>query len=226
MAIASIGSLLDVLRQYRLLASDRVAELMIEFQTRYGEARPLAKTLVQRGWMTVFQVNQVMTGRAADLVLGPYHLLDRLGEGGVSQVYKARHAEHGWVVVLKVIRPELLTNPEAFRQFQQEMQIIARLDHPHIIRFVDSGEVGDTHYFAMEYLEGTDLGKVVRLTGPLPAAQACAYVRQTALGLQLAYEHNLVHRDIKPVNLFLTQPPVRATPFGVPRPRKGKQIVK
>jgi serine/threonine-protein kinase len=227
MGIASIGSLLDVLRQHRLLASERIAALMIEFQTRFAEARSLAKVLVQRGLMTVFQVNQVLQGRTAELVLGPYHILDRLGEGGVSQIYKARHAEHGWVVVLKVIRTELLSNPEAFRQFQEEMRVIAQLDHPNIVRFVDSGETGATHYFAMEYLEGTDLGKVVRLTGPLPAAQACTYVRQAALGLQLAHEHNLVHRDIKPVNLFLTQPAARAAYPFAPRPaRRPKSIVK
>jgi serine/threonine-protein kinase len=204
MVITTTGSLLDAIRQRGLLAAEVVADLAQQFQGRFGEPRPLAKHLLANGLLSVFQVNQLLQGEGADLVVGPYRLLDRLGEGGVSQVFKAVHVDSGVPVVLKVIRPELLSHPEAFRQFQQEMQILADLEHPNIVRFFDAGEAGDRHYFAMEFVEGTDLGKLVRLGGGLAAAQACDYARQAALGLQHAYEHNLVHRDVKPVNLFVT----------------------
>jgi serine/threonine-protein kinase len=118
----------------------------------------------------------------------------------------------GWTVALKVIRSELLESHAARQQFLLEMEAMAQLDHPNIVQFCDVDQAGKTFYCAMEYIEGTDLGKYVRLTGPLPPWQAADFVRQTALGLQHAHEHNLVHRDIKPVNLFLTNQP--ASPPG------------
>src|SRR6266566_5557422 len=76
----------------------------------------------------------------------------------------------------------------------------------------DLDRIGNTHYFAMEFVEGTDLGKVVQLSGPLPVAEACDYIRQVASGLQYAQTMGLVHRDIKPANLFLITPPGHDTP--------------
>ena len=78
------------------------------------------------------------------------------------------------------------------------------MSHPNIVMAFDAGQVGDVHFFAMEYVEGTDLGKLVKQRGPLPVAQACDYIRQAALGLQHAHECGLVHRDIKPANLLLS----------------------
>src|SRR5262249_54333549 len=75
--------------------------------------------------------------------------------------------------------------------------------HPNIVAVYDADEVAGTHFFAMEYVEGTDLAKLVKQNGPLPVAVACDYVRQAALGLQHAHEQGLVHRDIKPSNLLL-----------------------
>jgi serine/threonine-protein kinase len=217
MVITTTGSLLDAIRQNGLLAPEVTARLVQEFQGRLSEVRPLAKHLLTNGLLTVFQVNQLLQGEGADLVVGPYRILDRLGEGGVSQVYKAVHTGRGYPVVVKVIRPELLSHPEAFRQFQLEMKILTELEHPNIVRFYDAGEAGDRHYFAMEFVDGIDLGKLVRLAGGLSVAQACDYVRQTAMGLQHAYEHNLVHRDVKPLNLFVTQPkaPAAAPPVSL-----------
>jgi serine/threonine-protein kinase len=205
MTIDSSKSLAEVLRQHALLDSEQLQQLSILAQS-HPAPRDLAKQLVQRGWLTVFQVNQLLAGRGKDLVIGTYHVLDRLGQGGLSQVFKARHTRHGWIVALKVLRNEALANDEGRQQFLHEMEAMARLDHPNIVQFCDVDQTGETFYYAMEFVEGTDLGKCVRLSGQLPVADACDYIRQTALGLQHAHEHNLVHRDIKPVNLFLTYP--------------------
>ena len=161
-------------------------------------------SLVQRGWLTIYQMNQLLADHGSELTLGPYHILDRIGQGGQSLVYKARHLEHSWEVALKVIRTELAANPAAGEQFLQEMEAMARLDHPNIVQFCDADLACDTFYCAMEFIEGTDLAKHVSLMGVLTPVQAAEYVRQTALGLQHAYENNLIHRDIKPQNLFLT----------------------
>src|SRR5206468_7544244 len=84
---------------------------------------------------------------------------------------------------------------------------VGQLSHPNIVMAHDASQVGDTHFLVMEYVEGTDLNRLVRRSGPLPVGQACAYVRQAALGLQHAHERGLVHRDLKPANLLLTTRP-------------------
>jgi len=204
MTITSCRALIEVLRRSDLLTRDQVAQVVRAARLPSANPRSLARAMLQRGWLTVYQINQLMAGHAHDLVFGPYHVLDRLGQGGQSMVFKARHTKFQWLVALKVIRVELLANVDTKHQFLQEMEAMAGLNHENIVQFCDADQAGETYYCAMEYVEGTDLGKVVGLSGPLPAAQASDYVRQAALGLQHAHEHNLVHRDIKPVNLYLT----------------------
>lgn len=169
-----------------------------------GDARALARELVQKGQLTPYQVNQVFLGRAADLVLGPYVLLERLGEGGAGQVFKARHGRMQRVVAIKVIRKDLLSDPEILRRFSREVQAVSRLDHPNIVHAFDADTAGSVHFLAMEFVHGTDLEQLVRRSGPLPVAHAVAYIRQAAAGLQCVHEHGLVHRDIKPANLLVS----------------------
>jgi serine/threonine protein kinase len=131
-------------------------------------------------------------------------LLEQLGEGGMGKVYKAKHRLMGRTVALKVIRRERLVHPDAVRRFHREIQAAAQLSHPNVVLAYDADRLGDVHFFAMEYVRGSDLGKIVRDRGPLPIREACDYSRQAALGLQHAHERGLVHRDIKPTNLLLT----------------------
>lgn len=202
MAIETVADMVDVLRGNRLLQPDQLDELN-GLLDRHPDARSLAKYLVQRSWLTVYQLNLIFQGQGENLTQGPYRILDRLGSGGVSQVFKAWHTRKNCVVALKVIRPEMLTNAEAVGRFQREMRALSQSAHPNIVKAFDINLVGDKHYFAMEYVEGTDLGKQVQFAGPLPVARACDYIRQAALGLQHAHERGLVHRDIKPANLLL-----------------------
>src|SRR5262249_44136107 len=88
--------------------------------------------------------------------------------------------------------------------FRREVRATAQLHHPNIVLAYDALEVGGTHLLAMEYVAGTDLGKLVEQNGPPPVGRCCEYVRQAALGLQHAHERGLVHRDVKPSNLLLT----------------------
>jgi WD40 repeat protein/tRNA A-37 threonylcarbamoyl transferase component Bud32 len=199
-------SLLDQLRESRLLEPAQLDELSRSPEATDRDPRPLARQLLQRRWLTKFQINQVVQGRAKDLMVGPYVILDRIGEGGMGVVYKARHLHMNRVVALKVIRKERLGNPEAVRRFYQEVQAAAQLVHPNIVLAFDANKVGSTHFFAMEYVDGTDLSHLVKASGPVPVAEACECVRQTALGLQHAHERGLVHRDIKPHNLLVTRP--------------------
>ncbi len=204
MPIASVARLIDVLRHAPFLEPSQLAETEGDLQDQYPEARDLARELVRRGWLTPFQANQVLQGRAAELVLGGYVLLERLGEGGMGQVFKARQVHLDRVVALKRVRPEHLGSPETVERFRREARTAARLAHPNIVHVYDAALVGDVFVLVMEYVEGTDLGKVVQKEGPLSAARVCDYVRQAALGLQHAHERGMVHRDVKPSNLLLT----------------------
>ena len=96
-------------------------------------AADLLRELVRRGWLTTWQANRLSKGRAVELVLGNYHLLEPLGEGGMGQVFKARHPLMDRVVALKVVRPELLAHPDALARFRREIQLAARLRHPNIV---------------------------------------------------------------------------------------------
>lgn len=202
MAIASTTSLVDALRQYRILEAAQLEEAK-SLQARFPEPKALAGELIRLGWLTPYQANQLLQGRGQDLFLGSYILLERLGEGGMGQVFKAKNWKMGRLVALKLIRKERLDNPNAVRRFEREVRSAAALSHPNIVLALDADQVGSTHLLVMEYVEGTDLAKLVKKNGPLPVAQACEYVRQAALGLQHAYERGMVHRDIKPANLLL-----------------------
>lgn len=205
MAFESTASFVDTLRQNRILEPAQLDEVARDLQERFPDSRSLAKELMQRGMLTPFQVNQLLSDRVQDLVLGPYVLLERIGEGGVGQVIKARHQYMQRIVAIKVIRKDLLTDAEIVGRFYREIQAASQLMHPNVILAFDAGPAGQTHFFAMEYVAGTDLDKLVKQQGPLPASQACDYIRQAALGLQHAHERGLVHRDIKPSNLLVAQ---------------------
>src|SRR5262249_45526423 len=172
---------------------------------RFSDPRNLAQALMKKTWLTPYQVNQIFQGQANSLVLGQYRLLERVGEGGMGQVFKARHQSMGRIVALKVIRKDRLENEVAVKRFRREIQIVGQLAHPNIVLAFDADAVGQSHFFAMEFVDGIDLSRLVKQSGPLPVAQACDYIRQAAMGLQHAHERGLVHRDIKPGNLLLAK---------------------
>src|SRR5205814_6562341 len=110
-------------------------------------------------------------------------VLDRLGEGGMGRVFKARHRRLDRIDALKVIRAELLTDPVAVARFLREAKAAARLAHPNLVTVYDADEAAGTHFLAMEFVAGSDLYRVVRGDGPPSPGSACEFVRQAALGL-------------------------------------------
>jgi serine/threonine protein kinase len=145
-----------------------------------------------------------------------YRLVKWLGSGGMGAVYLAEHRLMERTVALKVIKRELTDHPGLVERFRREVRAAARLHHPHIVTAFDAEQAGPLHFLVMEFVEGTDLAKLVEGRGPLPAAEACESVRQAALGMQYAHEHGMVHRDIKPQNLMRTpQGQVKILDFGL-----------
>jgi hypothetical protein len=133
-----------------------------------------------------------------------YEILRELGRGGMGVVYLARNRLMGRDEVLKVIRRQITERPGVLDRFQREIRSVAQLQHPNIVTAYTAFHLDGGLAFAMEYVEGLDLSRLVKVNGPLPVLHACYFAHQTALGLQHAYERGTVHRDIKPQNLMLT----------------------
>lgn len=133
-----------------------------------------------------------------------YELIEQLGVGGMGTVYKAVHTKLDRVVAIKVLPPERTRDELAVARFEREMKAVGRLDHDAIVAATDAGEIQGTHFLVMEYVDGLDLGRLQSAVGTLSVADACALIRESAIGLQYAHEQGMVHRDIKPSNLMLT----------------------
>jgi eukaryotic-like serine/threonine-protein kinase len=196
--------LFTAVRESQLLEPARLTELREYIQNDKPDPAKFVKEIRRRGMLSDFQIKEIARGRGKELSLGPYTLLELLGEGGMGRVFKAHHNRLGRDVALKVIRKEKLAKPSVVQRFHQEIRAAAQLSHPNVVLAFDADESGGIHYFAMEFVEGTDLTKIVRASGPIRMPLACDYIRQAAIGLQHAYERGLVHRDVKPSNLLLT----------------------
>ncbi len=141
---------------------------------------------------------------ALPLQIGPYQLVEKLGEGGMGVVYKALDTKLNRPVAVKLMPDCRRQSPHALARFHREMVAAARVDHPNIVRAHDADEVDGRFLLVMQFVEGADLYSLVRRVGPLDVAEACEIIRQAAVGLQHAHQNDLVHRDIKPSNLMLT----------------------
>ncbi len=167
------------------------------------DAQELARQLVQSRELTKFQAQEIYLGRAKSLILGNYTLLDKIGAGGMGQVFQAEHRRMKRRVALKMLPRSMMKDALAAARFQREVEAAAKLSHPNIVAAHDADEAGGVHFLVMEYVEGADLAAVVKKSGPLPVAQAVNYILQAAKGLEYAHKKGVVHRDIKPSNLLL-----------------------
>jgi len=146
--------------------------------------------------------------RARDL--GSYRLEEKLGQGGMGEVWRARHRMLARPGAIKIIRPSLSrdarpgVSEDVVRRFEREAQVIARLRSPHTVELFDFGIADDgAFYYVMELLDGLDADALVRRSGPIPAERAVYLLRQVCHSLSEAESCGLVHRDIKPANIFL-----------------------
>ena len=148
-------------------------------------------------------------------LLGHYRILEKIGSGGMGDVFRARDERLGRDVAVKLIRPASSDNPDHLRRFEQEARAAAALNHPNILAIFDVGLAGTTPYIVSELLEGRTLRQ--RLSeGPLSIRETTDYALQIAQGLVAAHERRIVHRDLKPENLFLTADGrVKILDFGV-----------
>lgn len=141
---------------------------------------------------------------APGTVLGNrYEILALLGQGGMGAVYKARDTELDRLVALKIIRPELTTNPEILKRFKQELILARQVTHRNVIRIFDLGQADGFKFITMEYLEGQDLRAMLREKGKLEPAEAAKIILQICRALEVAHGEGVIHRDLKPQNIML-----------------------
>jgi serine/threonine protein kinase len=200
---ATVDSLVEALRGRPILTPKQFDELTRVHAPIHTHNQELARTLIRLRWISIYQAKKLLAGKADELVVGQYLILDKLGEGGMGKVYKAMQLNLHRVVALKIVRQSLLSSDTALKRFQREVRAAAKLNHPNIVHVFAADHVGDRHFLCMEYIQGIDLARLVKTRGALPIPTACSYVRQAALGLQHAHEHSMVHRDIKPGNLLV-----------------------
>jgi len=165
-----------------------------------------------------------MTGQ----LVGHYRILEKIGAGGMGEVFRARDERLGRDVALKLIRPSSSDNPDHLRRFEQEARAAAALNHPNVLAIYDVGFSGTSPYIVTELLEGKTLRQRL-LEGPMQVREAGDYALQIANGLNAAHKRHIVHRDLKPENLFLTNDGrVKILDFGVaklqPSPEENRKV--
>src|SRR5204863_2877946 len=144
-----------------------------------------------------------------------YHVIGKLGEGGMGQVYLAEHVKMGRRSALKVMNPAMVKDADAISRFNREAANASHINHPNVADVYDFGETLDgIIYLAMEFVDGPPLTKLIEEEGPLPATRAAAIIRQAADALAVAHDMGIVHRDLKPDNIMIA------------RSRDGSDIVK
>jgi len=158
--------------------------------------------------------NENLAGRT----IAGYRLLERVGEGGTADVYRAEHPEHGHCA-FKVLRQRLRGDPTAVKRFLREAGYGSRVRHPGVVRTYDFGEADGLNYLALEWAEGQSLAQFLHHNGPLAPDFAADLVRQLADGLAAAHAAGIVHRDLKPENIMYDPATRRARllDFGIAR---------
>ena len=137
-----------------------------------------------------------------DVIGSRYEILQLLGEGGMGAVYKALDKEVERTVALKLIRPELASNPTILARFKQELLTAHRVTHKNVIRIYDISEADGVKFITMEYVEGPDLRSILTESGKLPIERAVEIIRQVCLALDAAHSAGIIHRDLKPQNIM------------------------
>jgi serine/threonine protein kinase len=193
----------------------RVAKVSSEsFVTRLkvadGGAEPSGPLVSSDTWLSMLAGNASATAPPPADTLPPglvdhadYAVIRELGQGGMGTVYLAKNRLMGRHEVLKVVSSHLIKRRGVMDRFLSEIRNAARLHHSNIVTAYSASRLGESIIFAMEYVDGLDLAKLIKAKGPFAVTHACNYIYQAALGLQHAHELGMVHRDIKPSNMIL-----------------------
>ncbi len=197
-------AVLELVRKSELADDDALNGFLQQSGPIPPTAAAAAARLVSAAVLTPYQAKAILRGKYKGFRLGPYRILDKLGAGGMGQVFLAEHAHMHRRVALKVLPSRHANDKASVERFYREARASAALDHPNVVHAYDVASDKGTHFLVLEYVEGQSLAdRLSEAGGVLSVSEACAYVVQVAAGLQHAHEKGLAHRDIKPGNLVV-----------------------
>ena len=163
---------------------------------------------------------------SSKLLAGRYELIEKIGEGGMAVVYKAKCRLLNRYVAIKILRPEYTKDEQFVENFKRESQSAAGLSHPNIVSVYDVGKEGNIHFIVMELVEGKTLSELIKEKGKLDYKEAIAITKQVASALSLAHKNQIVHRDIKPHNILITSSGVaKLADFGIAKAVSASTII-
>lgn len=155
---------------------------------------------------------------SSKLLLGRYEIVEKIGEGGMSVVYKAKDILLNRYVAIKILRPEFIKDEQFIENFRKESQAAAGLSHSNIVNVYDVGREGNIHFIVMELIDGKSLSQVIEEKGRLEYTEAISIAKQVASALSVAHKNQIIHRDVKPHNILITDSGVaKLADFGIAR---------
>jgi serine/threonine protein kinase len=203
---SSVEELLQLIRKSGMVDENKLSTYLQRRKVARGlpaDPRDLAEELVQDGILTYFQSEQFLLGKWRGFTIGKFKLLERVGVGGMGQVFLCEHMFMRRRVAVKVLPPAKAEQPAALGRFYREARAAGSLDHANIVRTHDIDQDGNLHFIVMDYVDGPNLLDVVKKFGPLDIDRAVSYIHQVAKGLDYAFRNKLIHRDIKPGNVLI-----------------------
>ncbi len=200
----TIPELMKTLSESGLLTQDELDSIKLNVTTnrRLTTADDFARELVKQEFLTKLQAAAVLQGKTQNLIFGDYVVLEKLGSGGMGQVFKARHKPTQKNVALKVLSADAVKNRRMVERFKKEARAVARLKHPNIVRAYEAGKINRIRYLVMEFVDGENLLNRVKRKGQLSVDECVSCVLQAARGLDYAHQKGIIHRDIKPSNFM------------------------
>jgi serine/threonine-protein kinase len=192
-----------------------------------GLETSIDEVLVKKGHLTRQQVSAVQAtlGKGPRAVIEGYTIQEKIAQGGMGAVYRARQSSMDRMVAIKILLPKFAKEKGAVDRFLREAKAIAKLSHPNIVAGIDAGFTNGLYYYVMEFIDGESMDKIVRRDGALHWSQALPVIRQVAAALDHAHAQGLVHRDIKPGNILVTKDGVaKLADLGLVRMASGDDI--
>jgi len=186
-----------------IISKEQVQEFWKKLTDERRSLVAFADALVTQNLCTAYQLLIALDQEKPLLKVGSYLIVDKIGEGGMGQVFRAVHQKMKREVALKVLSNRTSGDSQAAQRFTREVEAAARLSHKNIVTAYDAGDENGMPYLVMEYVVGTDLSSIVKKTGPLSVELAIGYIAQAARGFSYAHRQGIVHRDVKPANLLL-----------------------
>jgi eukaryotic-like serine/threonine-protein kinase len=205
-APSTVEEFVDLVRRSAVLDEPRLTSYVQKLKADSATPKDLsslAGLFVRDGLLTYFQAEQFLQGKWKRFTIGKYKVLEKLGSGGMGQVFLCEHKLMRRRVAVKVLPTAKAADPSSLERFYREARAVAALDHVNIVRAYDIDQDDNLHFLVMEYVDGASMQDMIRKGGKMDVLRACHYMYWSAIGLQHAHAAGLIHRDIKPGNILV-----------------------